>query len=145
MKDEEYILITGGPEVPDTLERALGAALPVRLCPGPEGTCCPAVHEERCTLRAGAKATVVYLAGEHQFFSPGRWACVTADASPVIVVLEGSSQPPRGGDGFAIVGGAAGPIGVLEALTALFDNPDQAPKSSGRVGESDSRNRGYSL
>lgn len=123
MEESEYILITGGLEVPRALERALSWALPVRRCPGPESCYCPVVHDEHCPLRAGAKATVVYLAGEHEFFSPGRWECVSATTSPVVAVLEGNSHPPRGRDGFAIVGGATGPIGVLEALAALFDDP----------------------
>ncbi len=142
MKHQEYILITGGREVPVTLERALSAALPVRRCPGPEATYCPALRGERCPLRTGAKASVVYLAGEHEFFSPGRWDCVTAAPSPVIAVLEGSSHPARGRDGFAIVGGAAGPIGVLEALATLFDDPDRPEEFEPRP---ESRTRGRSL
>lgn len=125
MKNGEYLLITGGPEVPAGLLPALSGALPVHRCLGPGATDCPAVRHEHCRLRAEAKATIVYLAGEHEFYSPGRWDCVTAATSPVIAVIGGGSHPPRGRDGFAIVGGMTGPIGVLGALAALFDHPDR--------------------
>lgn len=125
MEQEEYVLITGGPEVPAELELALNHALPVRRCLGPGEKECPAVRHEHCPLRAEAKASIVYLAGEHEFHSPGRWNCVTAAPSPVIAVVGGGSQPPHGRDGFAIVGGMRGSIGVLGALAALFDDPDR--------------------
>lgn len=93
-------------------------------------------------VRQVMKATVVYLAGEHEFFSPGRWDCVTANPSPVIAVLEGGSHPPRGRNGFAIVGGEAGPIGMHEALATLFDGPDR-PEEPGLSTETGSGGTGF--
>ncbi|MGH2729362.1 MAG: hypothetical protein ACRDJI_02010 [Actinomycetota bacterium] len=125
MDPKEYVLITGGAEVPAAVEEALGAALEVRRCPGPSAVDCPAVHGNKCPLRSGAKAAVVYLAGTHEIVSPGRWECAAAAPSPAIAVLEGSSQAPRGRGRFALVGDAMGPVGVLQALASLFDYPDR--------------------
>lgn len=124
MEEQKYVLITGGAEVPTSLDTALEAALPVRRCPGPSEVYCPAEHQESCPLRHGAKAAVVFLAGEHELFSLGRWECAAAAGSPAVIVLGGSTQPPRGDSNFMIVGDATGRAGVLEALAAVFDQPN---------------------
>lgn len=121
--DQEYVLVVGGPEVPVTLGPALENAGPVRYCSGPGGVDCPAVRHERCPLRAEAKATVVYLAGEHEFHSSGRWDCVTSSNTPAVAVIGGGTQPPHGSEGFAVVGERHGPLGVLGALAMLVDSP----------------------
>ena len=120
----EYVLITGGDEVPPILEQALRAGLHVRRCPGPSHVYCPAVRGMRCPLRGEAKVAVVYLAGEHEFHESGRWQCITGGSSPTIVVLQGHDHAPRANNGFAVVGSEYGPLGVLEAIAALIDNPD---------------------
>ena len=132
-KHEEYLLVVGGTEVPAALEPALRAALPVRRCNGPGAIDCPAVRHERCPLRAEAKAAIVYLAGEHEFHSAGRWDCVTTATSPAVAVIGAGSHPPRGRDGFAIVGGTTGPIGVLGALALMFDEPDRPEELEPRI------------
>lgn len=121
----EYILITGSDEeVPPLVERSLGAALPVRRCPGPSAEMyCPAVHHKTCELRRDAKAAVVYLAGEHEFHAPGRWECVMGGTSPAVAVLAGLTHVTRSGPTFAIVGSGSGPLGVLQALAGMFDAP----------------------
>ena len=126
MDSQEYVLLVGGPEVPSALGPALEGALPVRICLGPGSIDCPAVRHEGCPLRAEAKATVVYLSGEHEFHSSGRWDCVTsANTPPVVAVIGGGSQPPHGSNGFAVVGEKSGPLGVLGALALLVDSPDR--------------------
>lgn len=120
----EYALITGTKEVPRQLEQTLRAALPVRRCSGPAETHCPVVHGEHCPLREQAKVAIVYLAGEYEFNSPGRWQCIVGGLSPAIAVIEGEERAPRARNGFAVVGAERGPTGVLEAITCLFDNPE---------------------
>jgi hypothetical protein len=125
MGSQEYVLMTGSDDqIPPALTESLAAALPVKQCPGPSSDLyCPAVHQEVCSLRRGAKAAVVYLAGEHEFHSPGRWECVMGGITPAVVVLEGLSGMRRSSPLFAIVGAKEGPLGVLEALAGMFDSP----------------------
>ncbi|MGH2808674.1 MAG: hypothetical protein ACRDKT_15525 [Actinomycetota bacterium] len=126
MESTEYILVTGSEEeVPALLERSLGAALAVKRCPGPSAAkYCPALHHQTCELRRDAKAAVVYLAGEHEFHTPGRWECLMAGTSPGVAVLAGLTHIKRSGPTFAIVGARSGPLGVLQALAGMFDAPE---------------------
>lgn len=117
----EYIVLVGTSEVPEVLGEALERGLEVRRCPAEPHVRCPEVHGERCDLRRSAKAAVVYLSGEHEFFGQGRWRCVTAGLAPTVVVLEGSKLESRARCGFSVVGSERGPEAVLAALADLFD------------------------
>jgi hypothetical protein len=125
MEPQEYILITASEEeIPPLLERSLAAARPVKHCPGPSAQkYCPALHHQGCELRRDAKAAVVFLAGEHEFHTPGRWECLMAGMSPGVAVLAGLTHVQRSSPTFAIVGAGDGPLGVLEALAGMFDAP----------------------
>lgn len=116
-----YVLLTGKDEIPPDLVDSLGAAVEVRHCAGAPDVECPAVRGLECPLRQDAKAAVVFLAGEHEFFLSRRWQCVTAGTTPAVVVLEGTDRSTYPYDGFAIVGAAEGTVGVLEALAAFAD------------------------
>jgi hypothetical protein len=74
-----------------------------------------------CPLRDNARAKVIFFAGEHEFFTPGRWDCMAGSPSPSVAVLEGMDSSARGHEGFAVVGSERGPIGILAALSTVFE------------------------
>jgi hypothetical protein len=120
----EYVLITGGDEVSPEVVDSLRAGIAVRRCTGPAENYCPLLHGEHCPLRENARVAIVYMAGEHEFYFPGRWECLVGAASPAVAVLEGNRHSPHSRGGFAVVGSERGPMGVLQAIANLVDNPD---------------------
>lgn len=118
--DNDYLLVVGEGRHVDETARALSEKNHVKRCLGFAAVPCPAVHRERCPLRNEAAAAVVFLAGEHEFHSPGQWSCVMASTTPAVAVLEGSSQPVRGSTGFSVVGSKNGPTAVVEAIDAAI-------------------------
>ena len=123
-EDHGYVLVVGSHPAADALHSALESVAPVARCPGAQNGDCPATLLKPCPLRDNARAKVIFFAGEHEFFTPGRWDCMTGCSSPSVAVLEGMDFPARGHEGFALVGSERGPIGILEALsTALEPQP----------------------
>ena len=116
-----YVLIVGEHGDTSDVGDVLANVTDVARCPGSSHVYCPAVHGEPCALRAEARAAVVHLAGAHEFFTQGQWECVTAGKAPTVVVLDGDLRAPRAENGFAVVGSARGPEGVLTALAELVD------------------------
>jgi len=115
---EDYIVLTGQDEIPPELLRTLASDHHLRQCAGPPNVECPAVRGRQCALRKDARAAIVFLAGEHEFFLSGRWQCVTAGRSPAVVVLEGAGRTTEPRHGFAVVG-AGNTAGIVGALSAL--------------------------
>ena len=112
-----YTLIVGSNPAGAALQSVLEPVTPVMNCPGSQAGECPAVLLRPCPLRDGARAAVVFFAGEHEFFRPGRWDCVMGGSMPSVAVLEGMDFSPRGREGLAVVGSEQGPIGILKALS----------------------------
>lgn len=119
--ESDYLLVVGEGRIADRTARALSVSDHVKRCLGSAAVPCPAVHRERCALRSEAAAAVVFLAGEHEFHTPGQWSCVIASTTPAVAVLEGSSVPVRGSTGFAVVGSKGGPAAIVEAINAAAD------------------------
>ena len=114
--EDDYVLVVGEGPAADEAEMALSRSHKTKRCLGSTVGYCPAVHRQTCTLRTDASVAVVFLAGEHEFHAPGQWTCVSGGASPAVAVLEGSSFPIQGSNGFAIVGSAMGPAAVVDAV-----------------------------
>ena len=85
----QYVLIVGSHPAADALQNALESVAPVTRCPGAANGECPAVLLKPCPLRDNARAKVIFFAGEHEFFTPGRWDCMAGSPSPSVAVLEG--------------------------------------------------------
>ena len=117
----EYVLIVGSHDAADALHNVLESVIPVARCPGARNGECPAVLLKPCPLRDSARAKVIFFTGEHEFFTPGRWDCMTGCSSPSVAVIEGADFPSRGSEGFAVVGSERGPIGILEALSTVLE------------------------
>jgi hypothetical protein len=91
----------------------------VVTCEGPSVEGCPVMRGNACPLRASADAAVVYV-------SPGapslpRLRCAADSASPAVVAVESSFDPPRYGTSTATVGALRGPQAVMKALHRLLD------------------------
>ena len=112
----DHVLVVGEGRLVDSAARALSVTDPVKRCPGTAAVDCPAVHGAHCALRDENRATVVFLAGMHEFHAPGQWSCVMASPTPAVAVLEGSSSPVRGSSGFAVVGSKCDAAGIVEAI-----------------------------
>jgi hypothetical protein len=120
-ESDEYVLIVGSHPAADALRSVLDSVAPVVTCSGERGGECPAVLLKPCPLRDKARAKVIFFAGEHEFFTPGRWDCMTGCSSPSVAVVEGMDFSARRHDDLAFVGSERGAIGILVALGSVLE------------------------
>lgn len=113
-----YALVVGEAAGTALVEEALAGALPVTICRGPDGTDCPAVRGEPCSLRDEAAVSVVYVTRDEGFPT---LPCATISDSPTLAVLEGVDLPAAATGDFALVGSGRGAAGVVSALAKLID------------------------
>ena len=112
-----YALLVGEPG--DELSSALGGAIPVVRCPGGRAVTCPAMRGELCRVRDGARVTIVFVSTDEE--RQRRLTCVGHSDHPVVAVIDGSDLPPRVFGRFGVVGAAAGPLGVLSAVSGVIE------------------------
>lgn len=95
----------------------------VKTCEGPSKGDCPVLRGERCTLRESVDAAIVFVDPKEPtkgMRSIPRLRCAGDSASPGVVALEGSFDPPRYLGRNATVGSLRGPNSVLSAIAALL-------------------------
>lgn len=124
--DLGYVLLVGAFD--GSFVDALGAAIPVVRCPG-GAVSCPAIHGDACAVRSNARVTAVHVGEGDDEREQRLLSCVGASESRVVVVIEDSDIPPRVFGRFAVVGAAAGPLGVLAAIAGVIEADETAATS----------------
>jgi len=124
---DEYVLIVGSHPAADAVQSVLDSVAPVATCPGERDGECPAILLKPCPLRDNARAKVIFFAGEHEFFTPGRWDCMRGCSSPSVAVMEGMDFSARRHDDVAFVGAERGAVGILVALRSVLEPQARIP------------------
>jgi hypothetical protein len=120
-RQKDYTLIVGRSDLTADLEASLGTATPIFRCEGVASTKCPAVQGKRCPLRDGARFAVIFV-GNDEIMSDNV-ECMAGSDAPAVSVILGSSLAPYASGGFAAVGDELGPLGVLEAVAGIIEEP----------------------
>jgi len=122
-ESDDYVLIVGSHPAADAVQSVLDSVARVATCPGERDGECPAILLKPCPLRDNARAKVIFFAGGHEFFTPGRWDCMTGCSSPSVAVVAGMDLSPRRHEDLAFVGAERGAVGILTALHLVLEPP----------------------
>lgn len=118
------LIVTHRPGVEEPLREALeNDAWFVKTCAGPGKGDCPLLRGQCCPLRESVDAAVVFVDPNGLTNGMGtlpRLRCAADSASPSLVVLEDSLDPPHYLGRSATVGSLRGPQAILNAIAALL-------------------------
>lgn len=118
------LIVTRHPGEETPLREALASeGWLVKTCAGPGTGSCPIMHGSRCELRKTADAAIVFVDANEFSGSLGtipRLRCAADSASPGVVVLEGSTEPPHFLGRSATVGAMSGVKSILNTVKQLL-------------------------